>query len=409
MSPRVQSDFASPHSETGSAGVSKRAVIGRSHWPIRGCRISGLLLLVGLLGLVAGCHVAGPPRSPAPRASQFIAVTNFSEFRQVGEGPSGHCVFLSPPFETPAPWNELVVSWNAAPARPAGLKIEALLPTTTGPDRAYTLGLWSPDPTRHPRHSVNGQRDACGEVQTDTLVLRRPARRFRLRLTVQPFEGHPVPDQLPLKFLGLSLADRTTAPRRLPVWTNAWGTILDVPQRSQLSHAEGSGWCSPTAVSMVLAYWAHVLGRPDLDVPVPEVARGVHDPNWPGTGNWPFNTAFAGALPGMRAYVTRLEAVEEIERWVAAGVPVIVSVVPGVLNSGAAGASTGHLIVCVGFTAEGAPVLNDPWADPRTGQSVRRVRPRVRLEQAWQRSGRTVYLIHPETWTVPDDPLGHWR
>jgi len=55
---------------------------------------------------------------------------------------------------------------------------------------------------------------------------------------------------------------------------------------------------------------------------VPEVVKGVYDPKWGGTGNWVFNTAYAGSLKGMRAYTTRLSDVSELEDWIARGIPV---------------------------------------------------------------------------------------
>ena len=44
-----------------------------------------------------------------------------------------------------------------------------------------------------------------------------------------------------------------------------------------------------------------------MNLTVPEVAAVVYDDSFAGTGNWPFNTAFAGSFPGMRSYVTRLD------------------------------------------------------------------------------------------------------
>jgi hypothetical protein len=77
---------------------------------------------------------------------------------------------------------------------------------------------------------------------------------------------------------------------------------------------------------MVLAYWAKALGRPELDLSVPEVAKGVYDKNWPGTGNWPFNTAFAGKVSGLRSYVMRLNYLADLEEYILAGVPIVLSV-----------------------------------------------------------------------------------
>jgi hypothetical protein len=70
----------------------------------------------------------------------------------------------------------------------------------------------------------------------------------------------------------------------------------------------------------------------------------------------------------------------------------------------------GHLLVIVGFTATGNLVVNDPAADPRSGQSVRREYRRAQFEALWLgSSGGTVYLIYPAGHTRPaEGALGAW-
>lgn len=296
-------------------------------------------------------------------------------------------------------WNELIVSWNA-PAH-VGLTVEAracLADRVTG---FYNLGYWALDSSRHPRRSVNGQRDDEGRVETDTLVLRTLARGVQLRLGLQPLAPGTAPG---LKFLGLALLDNTRPPLTQPPYQPAWGKSLAVPEKSQLDYPGGRDWCSPTCVAMVLGYWAAVLGRADLAVEVPEAARAIDDPSWGGTGNWTFNTAFAGTFEGLRACVVRFDDLAEVERWVDAGVPVVLSVSFDVLNGRSGRGGTGHLIVCVGFTETGDVIVNDPWTGQMVRQPVRRVYPRQRVIAAWARSRRAVYLIYPETWPTP--PLG---
>ena len=75
-----------------------------------------------------------------------------------------------------------------------------------------------------------------------------------------------------------------------------------------------------------MSFWSRTLNRPELDLDVTEIAKAVYDPVWQGTGNWPFNTAYAGSYPGMRAYVTRLTDLAELEDWIADGLPVALSV-----------------------------------------------------------------------------------
>jgi len=130
----------------------------------------------------------------------------------------------------------------------------------------------------------------------------------------------------------------------------------------------------------------------------------VFDKNWPGTGNWPFNTAFAGSFPSMRAYVTRLSDLSELEDWIAKGIPVITSVSYNVLKGTDKRPSDGHLVVCVGFTKEGDPILNDPGVR----EHVRRVYSREKFARAWAHSQQTVYLLHPEDADIPADRFGHW-
>ena len=105
----------------------------------------------------------------------------------------------------------------------------------------------------------------------------------------------------------------------------AWGTVLDVPERSQMVYPNGGPvWCSPTSTSMVMAYWSERLGEPALNRPVPEVAAAVYDVVYRGNGNWPFNTAYAGR-DGLVAYVSRMSTLGQVERWIEAGVPVVAS------------------------------------------------------------------------------------
>jgi hypothetical protein len=169
--------------------------------------------------------------------------------------------------------------------------------------------------------------------------------------------------------------------------------MLDVPQRSQLNYEGGEGWCSPTSVSMVLAWWAHVLGQPALDHDVPLVARGVYDPVYKGTGNWSFNVAYAGQFLELRACALRMADVAELERWIARDVPPICSIDARKLHGADAVEEVGHLVVVVGFTAEGDVALNDPYV--REGQTGRKIIPRENFIRAWQHSHNTAYLIFP--------------
>ena len=337
------------------------------------------------------------------RGSQFQSWTSLSAWTQ-NTGPAAReQVFTSQDIPSAIGFDELVVSWNVRTPAGTGLRIEAGGVYPAGPTRFYALGLWSGSPSRFPRESVPGQKDADAEVQTDTLVLARPCGIARLRLTLVGDGTGLRPSVL---FLGLSLLDTKSHSTPLPPNRAAWGTALPVPVRSQMHYPGGeNSWCSPTSTSMVLAYWAKRLGRPGLDHDVPDVVQGVFDRNWPGTGNWPFNTAFAGSLPGLRAYVTRLTDVSELEDWIAAGIPVVVSVSYDLLRGKPQSrAGDGHLVVCVGFTCEGNVLVNDPGVS----KDNLRMFPRQDFTAGWAHSHNTVYLIYPEGVTAPIDRFQHW-
>ncbi|HVV02302.1 MAG TPA: C39 family peptidase, partial [Verrucomicrobiae bacterium] len=143
--------------------------------------------------------------------------------------------------------------------------------------------------------------------------------------------------------------------------------------------------------------------RPELARDVPEVVHGVYDSGLDGTGNWPFNTAYAGSLPGMRGCVSRFSDVSELEDWIAKGLPVGLSVDYDRLRAKGPGPN-GHLVVCVGFTKDGDPIINDPG----TSKNVRKIFPRKNLIYAWSASHNAVYLIYPKGTRLPKDRFGHW-
>jgi len=269
--------------------------------------------------------------------------------------------------------------------------------------RYYTMSLWSDDPEKFPRESVRGQRDQDGMVKTDTLVLSNEARRFQLRLTCGGGNG----DQ-GLKFLGVSLCNSSVAPAVSSPNRAAWGKLVEVPERRQGEYEGGGGWCSPTSLSMVLAYWSDVLHRPELNHSVPETAAAIEDDVRGDTGNWPFNTAYAGHYAGMRAYVTRFENMTELEDWIVAGIPVIISVSSYLTNDRTSGPDNGHLIVCVGFTESGDVVANDPGVSVKRNVRARRVYVREKVANAWKKSKNAVYLIYPETVKPPANRFGDW-
>jgi len=354
--------------------------------------------MVAGLVVLSSCSTPRDRTRAADDGSHFLAITDFSGFRMSAGPGANQVVLLSPKLKMPVAWDDLVISWNAMTPSGTGFQVEARAIYAGRATQYYTLGYWSEDPARQRRESVTGQKDEDGDVKTDTLLLEHPANRLQLRVSLFGMDERTIPR---LKLIGLSLLNSKAPPITQPPNKAAWGQSLPVPERSQLSYPGGREWCSPTAVSMVLTYWSAILNRPELGVDVSRVAAGVFDPNWPGTGNWPFNTAFAGSFEGMRGCVVRLADVAELESLVADRVPPIVSVSYDALYARLPDKGHGHLVVCLGFTEKGDVVINDPWADFSKGDKVRQVVTRENFLQAWRHSHQTAYLIRPENWPLP--------
>ena len=339
-----------------------------------------LILLLALMPQVA--------RATDFRGSQFIGFSNFSSFKKETS------VLTSPIIESAIAWDELVLSWNVRGTNQASFAVRLVYPDAA--TKWYEMGAWS----TAGRHSVNGQDDSNAKVETDTLHALRPGAKIEVRVT---FESG-LPDDL--KFLSLALRDSKAVPPLLEPNRHAWGKVIEVGIRSQLDYPEGAKiWCSPTSSSMILDYWSHKLNRPEMEMTVPEVAHAVYDSVYKGTGNWPCNTALAGHFEGMRAYVSRLTDVSELEDWIAAGIPIATSVSYNRLNGKGTNGS-GHLIVCVGFADNGDIIVNDPGTHL---SNVRRNFSRDLFREAWADSGNTVYIVYPEAFVIPAACFGHWE
>ncbi len=364
-------------------------------------RFSQILLLL----LISTTAFASPPESKIKDdSSYFIAIKKFRDFKKTSGAQPSEIILTSPEISAPISWNELVVSWNADASAETYLKIEA---RGIFPDRStkfYTLGLWSPDDKKFPRESVKDQKDNDGNVDTDTLILEKSGAKIQLRITLGSSDKN---QKAILKFLGLSLCDAKAKPVLQTPNKSVWGKTIPVIERSQNSYPEEQGWCSPTSLSMVLTHRSEKLSRNEMALDVPEVARAVFDKNY-GTGNWPFNAAFAGSFKGMRSYVTRFSSATELENWIAAGIPVIISAPWHLLSPERGNTGAGHLVVCVGFTENGDFYINDPGTNPKKDR-VRHIYKRENVLNAWSKSHQTVYLVYPESAKIPSDQFHHWE
>lgn len=350
----------------------------------------------------ASCLAVASTAIAVDNYSRFVGLGDFSTFSKT-QNEKGATVLLSPVLASPIEWNQLVISWNiAAPSGTRlGVEVQPIFNGRSGA-KFFSMGTWSPDPEQS--SSAGKQKGADGRVETDTLMLSRPALAAQIRLT---FDGTNQ-QAFKLKFLGLSFCNTNINPPQPQPNKVAWGKIIATPELSQNSYPQEKGWCSATSMSMVLQRWAGLLHRPEMNLDLPEVAAGVLDTRY-GTGNWSFNCAFAGKFPNMRAYVTRFSDISELEDWVVAGIPVIISAPFHLLLPGRHDTGNGHLVVCIGFTETGDVVINDPATNLKKGQSVRHVYKRENVIRAWATSQNTVYLVYPVSAKLPENRLGQWE
>lgn len=359
-----------------------------------------------------------------PGGVAFTTSTGTVAYTDPGTGVTAHyetASWTGPETTTGFPATQLIASWTADTPGGSFLRVELSGTTVAGTaTKWYVLGNWAADDTAFRRTSVRGQGDTDGTVLADTFVATtgHALASWRLRATLlRPVGSADVPA---LRTLG-AVASALPAPGKLTasIPQAAQGLILDVPPYSQEIHAGeypqwdggGEAWCSPTSTSMVLAYWGTGPTPADYawvdpgyaDPWVDFAARHTYDQDFSGCGNWPFNTAYAGRF-GLRGFVTRLRSLNEAERFIAAGIPLIASAsfkkgeIPG-LDYG----TNGHLMALVGFTAAGDPVLNDP--NSPTDALVRKPVGRAEWEAAWLNSSRgVVYVIHPASVPLPTPP-----
>jgi hypothetical protein len=339
---------------------------------------------------------------------------------QVGEA-------VSPITATSFAFSQAVASWNVD--TPDGTWIETQIRAQVGGRWTtwYSLGIWASGDTTIARHSLDSQTDADGQVDVDTLVLDErigPADALQVKLRLFTAAGVQSPAVRSVSVAVSTKPIKGSEPS--PGNPAHWGKTLPVRQCSQMVYADGGEvWCSPTSTAMVSQYWSRSQGP--CEPSVRAAVGSVYDWLYDGHGNWPFNTAYAATQNWRRqsathagrawqhdaqrrpntqklsAYVARFTDLAQAEEWIAAGVPVVVSIAWGqqALTGAPFPFSYGHLAVLVGFDNNGNPIVNDPGAP--FDSAVQRTYLRQQFEPLWLgHTGGTVYLIHPPRWHIPN-------
>jgi hypothetical protein len=234
-------------------------------------------------------------------------------------------------------------------------------------------------------------------VNVDYLALKTPAYAYQLRVEFSRKGADraavaaavPALRRIAVSYSGVVADERRRGALAEPVPAvppSGWARDLAVPFRCQKDVAGpmSAEICSPTSVSMVMAYCG-------VDRPMVDNAHAIYDPDNDLFGNWGRAVARAGEL-GLDAWVTRFRTWDAVKAQVAAGQPVVASIrfKPGDFPSAVLPETTGHLIVIRGFTPSGDVIVNDPASRERGNGAIYRA---DELARAWFDHGGVGYVI----------------
>jgi hypothetical protein len=320
-------------------------------------------------------------------------------------------------------FTQLIPSWSAVTPADSFVEVRVRGRDASGRTSSWDLmSRWALWDTYTRRTTDSPQADDLASVDVDTWKAPAGLTSWQVRVVLARKAG--TTSRPSFDAVG---AVASALPATIPAVSSpgvARGVVLDVPRYSQMVHRGhypqwgngGEAWCSPTSTSMVLGYYKKLpraasynwVPRGHTDPWVDYAARMTFDHDYDGTGNWPFNTAYAAPLAG-KAFVTRLRSLREAERFIKAGIPLVASVSfgSGELDGAPISSTAGHLLVIAGFTAKGDVVVNDPAASTRAG--VRRTYDRAQFERAWlPTSGGLVYVIRDSAHQLPTGSPGNW-
>ena len=285
----------------------------------------------------------------------------------------------SPVVEAPAPFDDLVGSWNAE--LPAGGSLEMQVRVRRDADWSGWFSLGRAEPDRWV--SAERQDGPFGFVDVDTLKLREKAGAFQYRFLLSALKRPAT-----LKLAAVTVSDGEPS-EPSPYAPGPWTRELKLRPRSQTEEQEKykNDVCSPTSLAMALDYWG-------VRKKTVEVEEKVRDSRTALFGHWPFNVASAADY-GVESWVSRLNSLADLEREIADDRPVIVSVTfgPGELDGAPIKRTNGHIMIAIGFTPQGDVIVLDPAA---ARSSARRVYVRRQFHNAWIGNKRGLaYLLSP--------------
>lgn len=280
-----------------------------------------------------------------------------------------------------------------------------------------TVARWAKGTSSIQRSSYAAQTDDLARLSTDTVVANAGKTFDQWQVRVLLFKPKGSSTSPTLHAVNGIAASYLTRSPGTSTTTMTSTKDLAVPMSSQMIHkgeyatwgGGGEAWCSPTSTSMVMRFFgkgpttSDYSWSPYAESWVDHAARYTFDHQYDGTGNWPFNTAYAAGY-SLDTFVTRLHDLREAEAFIKAGIPLVASVAfgRGELTGAPISSTPGHLLVIRGFTSTGKVIANDPAA--ASSSTVKRTYSRAQFEKAWLKgSGGVVYVVHPTKVDLPKD------
>lgn len=305
-------------------------------------------------------------------------------------------VVVSPVWKPKRAFDRVTPSFEALtpPGTWIEIRVSAHLVATGTWTKDYSLGVWAHDAGTVRRHSVDRQKDADGDVRTDTLDLASPADAVQVSVILFSADAQTTPE---LRAVSASTSLRGAPAASIAGDASVWGKALAVPKIA----ASDPAWASAASTSMLLGFWGVQLSPAEAATMTSDVVRG-------GNGNRIFDVGLAPAAANgaLHAIVTRLSSLAQLEQLVGNGVPVAIGVSYGAgqLDGAPLASAAAHTLVVTGFAANGRVRVNDPAF--ATDASVETTYDRAQLAAAWARAGGATYVVWPAGKKLPADPLG---
>jgi hypothetical protein len=297
--------------------------------------------------------------------------------------------YISRPFKTEFPFNEVVLTWNCHLSE-GGYLIASV--RASKDNQAWTswyeIACW---PSPKSGGEVGLKKDKEAYIDEDYLVLRHKHNYVQFRFDL---ESAADTTGIYLESTYLVYSDTRAnyfAFRRHPPPKDMKlpGIDLEVPYFSQQKLPDSISWktCSPTSLTMVMNFHG-------VKVSPLEVAEKCYDSYNDIYGNWPYNIAVAHGY-GFTSWVDRHNSFSEMATELQEGFPVILSIAfgEGELKGSPVNQTDGHLIVVRGFTPDGNVICNDPAFHNSTEGVI--VYDRSELEKAWTGHHGVAYHLRP--------------